>query len=418
MPEIKIDGRSVNFTEGETILEAALGSGIDIPRLCRHPALSVSGSCRVCVVEIEGHTGLRTSCSTFAEELMVVYTKSDKVIEGRKAALEFLLSGHPAECAICDSSGDCQLQEAAFAAGCETSFDSGNKNHINRKIIPGQRILYDPAKCISCSLCSRFLEEKTGEKQLTFIHSGGETRLSLYPGKKIVNSYSLNITDICPSGALTILNEKGRAHKWELTETPTICIFCARGCNINVYTSSNEIYKIKPRVNHDVNEYWMCDKGRNLCLGEDKTGRRARGAYIRREGKLLNCSREEAVLLSARLLRDYKPEELAVLGSGYATIEENYLLAKFASEMGIKNMDFNRMVIPGSGDEFLYSDDKCPDSRGAKLAGINSGKKNDDLQWLIDDIKHRGIKGVILLEDNLLRNLTAGGRKRLKNLIC
>lgn len=159
MPTLIIDEKVIEFKQGQTIIEAALNSGIDIPHFCYHPKLSVSGNCRICLVEVEKMPKLVIACSTLASDGMVVHTKSNKTLDARNAVMEFILINHPLDCPICDEAGECKLQEYAFDHGKgESRFDE-IKVRKEKRVQIGPRIKFDAERCISCSRCIRFSDE-------------------------------------------------------------------------------------------------------------------------------------------------------------------------------------------------------------------------------------------------------------------
>ncbi|NWF90892.1 MAG: (2Fe-2S)-binding protein, partial [Ignavibacteriaceae bacterium] len=262
MPKFILDGIEIKFTQGQTIIEAAKAHGIDIPHFCWHPSLSVSGNCRMCLVEVEKMPKLVIACSTLASEGMVVHSQSQKTIEARNAVMEFFLINHPLDCPICDEAGECKLQDYAYQHSKGESRFIDEKNHKDKRVPLGPFVMFDAERCISCSRCIRFCDEIAKDPELTFIKRGDRVTIVTYPGEELDNPYSLNTTDICPVGALTNRDFRFQARVWDMSATKSICFGCSRGCNSEIWVRNNEVLRITPRYNEEVNSYWMCDYGR------------------------------------------------------------------------------------------------------------------------------------------------------------
>jgi NADH-quinone oxidoreductase subunit G len=402
MPKITVDGQEIEFKQGQTVIEAARENGIDIPHFCWHPSLSVSGNCRVCLVEIEKMPKLAIACSTFAADGMVVHTKSEKTLQARNAVMEFLLINHPLDCPICDEAGECKLQEYAFKHGYgESRFDE-MKNRKDKRVALGPRIMFDGERCISCSRCIRFSDEIAKQNQLTFVQRGDRVTIKTFPGEEFDNPYTLNTVDICPVGALTSRDFRFKARVWDMSSTKTICPGCARGCNIDMWVRNNEIMRLTPRENPEVNDYWMCDWGRLNTFKFVNAENRIDGAIIKENGELKNVSIEEGINTAAKELKKYKGNEIAFIGSAFATCEDNYAFAQFAKEQfSANNIDFARYINEDDQDDILIRADKTPNSWGAENTGIKPGKGGLDFKEIIEEIKKQNIKALVVMEDNI-----------------
>lgn len=230
MPNINLDGKIIEFKPGQTIIEAARDHGIEIPHFCWHPELSVSGNCRICLVEVEKMPKLVIACSTLASEGMIVHTKNEKVIAAQNAVMEFLLINHPLDCPICDEAGECKLQDYAYKYSVGESRFVEEKVHKDKRVPLGPRVMFDGERCISCSRCIRFCDEIAKDPELTFTKRGDRVTIVTYPGEEMDNPYSMNTIDICPVGALTSRDFRFKARVWDMSSTNSICIGCSRGC--------------------------------------------------------------------------------------------------------------------------------------------------------------------------------------------
>lgn len=400
MPKIIIDGKDIEFKQGQTIIEAARDAEIEIPHFCWHPKLSVSGNCRVCLVEVEKMPKLVISCATLAVDGMVVHTKSEKALEARNAVMEFLLINHPLDCPICDEAGECKLQEYAFAHGKGESRFEEIKNRKEKRVQLGPYIKFDAERCISCSRCIRFSSEIAKANQLTFVQRGDRVTITTFPGESFDNPYSLNTVDICPVGALTNQDFRFKTRVWEMSKTNSICVGCSRGCNIEIWVRNNQILRLTPRHNEDVNSYWMCDDGRLNTFKHVNSETRIDGTFIRKNGNLQKVTREEALNKAANKLKEFKANEILFVGSAFATCEDNFVLKKFAKSLGTSKIFFAKHIKEGDQDDILIREDKTPNTFGAELVGLIPFDKNS-LEEIIDSIEERKIKAIYLMEDDI-----------------
>ncbi len=401
MPKLLINGHEIEFKQGQTVIEVARDNGIEIPHYCWHPSLSVSGNCRVCLVEIEKMPKLVIACSTLAAEGMVVHTQSDKTLEARNAVMEFLLINHPLDCPICDEAGECKLQDYAFHHGYgESRFDE-IKNRKEKRVTLGPRIMFDGDRCISCSRCIRFSDEIAKANQLTFVQRGDRVTIKTFPGEEFDNPYTLNTVDICPVGALTSRDFRFKARVWDMSETKTICPGCARGCNIDMWVRNNEILRLTPRENLEVNDFWMCDRGRLNTFKFVNAESRIDGALIRENDETKKVSIDEGIYKAAQVLQKYKANQIAFIGSAFATCEDNFALAKFAREnFSANHIDFIRYTDENDCDDILVRADKTPNSWGAENTGIKPGNNGLKLDAIFSEIKKGNIKALFVMEDN------------------
>jgi NADH-quinone oxidoreductase subunit G len=402
MPKLVVDEKEIEFKQGQTIIEAARDAGITIPHFCWHPELSVSGNCRICLVEVEKMPKLVIACATLAAEGMAVSTMSQKTVSARNAVMEFLLINHPLDCPICDEAGECKLQDYAYQHSIGESRFVEEKVHKDKRVPLGPYVMFDAERCISCSRCIRFCDEIAKEPQLTFVKRGDRVTIVTYPGKELDNPYSLNVTDICPVGALTNRDFRFKARVWDMSATRAFCTGCARGCNDEIWVRNNEVLRLTPRYNEEVNSYWMCDYGR-VNTFKNINENRVDGPFTRREGELVRAGWDEAFAYAASEIKSFGKEEIAFLGSPYATNEDNFIFARFAKTVvGGKHIDFMRRINPEFGDEFLKRDDVTPNSLGAEVSGVTPTKGGLDFDGIINGIKEGKIKALYILEDDIV----------------
>jgi NADH-quinone oxidoreductase subunit G len=401
MPYLTIDDKQVEFKQGQTIIEAAVTADIDIPHFCWHPKLSISGNCRVCLVEVEKMPKLVIACSTLAAEGMIVHSKSQKTLEARNAVMEFILINHPLDCPICDEAGECKLQDYAYSHGKGESRFEEIKVRKDKRVQLGPFIKFDGDRCISCSRCIRFSDEIAGANQLTFVKRGDRVTITTFPGESFDNPYALNTTDICPVGALTNQDFRFKSRVWEMSSTKSICVGCSRGCNTEIWVRNNEILRLTPRLNEDVNSFWMCDNGRLNTFKFVNANSRVDGNYIKENDELKKVDWLYAISKTADYLKKYKGNEIAFIGSPFATCEDNFTMVKLAKALGVSNIDFAEHNIQGDQDDILIREDKTPNSLGAKLVGVKPAQNGMNLEGILRSIKEGNIKALYVMEDDV-----------------
>ena len=402
MPNVKItlDGVQFEVDNKKTIIEAARENKVHIPHFCWHEKLTPAGNCRICLVEVEKMPKLAIACMTQVAEGMVVNTKNERVINAREAVMEFILINHPLDCPICDEAGECKLQDYAYKYSKGFSRFVENKVHKPKRVDIGPHVMLDTERCIMCSRCIRFCDEIAGEHQLEFTQRGDRVELTTFPGESLDNPYSMNVVDICPVGALTNKDFRFKSRVWEMSFTDSVCNGCARVCNIEVGVRNNEILRLNPRRNDDVNSVWMCDHGRLDTWKNVNAENRIKSPMIRKEGQLVEVGWDEAIAKVASELKSFHKGEVAVLGSAYATNEDNYVFAKFAKEvLGTKNIDFARH-LDGTDDAVLIRADKTPNAAGAAAVGIHPLDGGMNFEKIIAGIREGKIKALYALESN------------------
>jgi NADH-quinone oxidoreductase subunit G len=299
MPKVKVDGVELEVPAGATVLQACELAGKEIPRFCYHERLSIAGNCRMCLVEVKpGPPKPQASCALPAAEGQEIRTDSEMVKKAREGVMEFLLINHPLDCPICDQGGECDLQDQSVAYGRGNSRYHEHKRAVTEKYM-GPLIKTVMTRCIHCTRCVRFSEEIAGVDEIGALYRGENTQISTYLEKAATHELSANVIDLCPVGALTSRPYAFEARPWELKKTLSIDVSDAIGANIRVDARGREALRILPRVNDDVNEEWLSDKGRYQVDGLGK--RRLDRPFIRIDGKLKAVSWDEALSAVARI---------------------------------------------------------------------------------------------------------------------
>jgi len=383
MAKIKIDGKELQVLDGITILEASDIAGIEIPHFCYHKELSIRGSCRMCLVEVEKMPKLVPACSTTVKDGMNIFTRSEKVVKYRKGVLEFFLIDHPLDCPICDQAGECTLQDYVYNYGSAVSRFTEEKEHFQRRKEFGPHVLHYTERCILCGRCIRFCEEISGTRELAIFNRGVRCEIDVFPGKRLDNKLSGNVVDLCPVGAMISKEFLFKSRVWWLSRTESICPICSRGCNIEIDSRDNKILRVRPRPNPEVNSYWMCDDGR---FGWDFVHREDRltSPLEREGGEMVPISWAQAIRLVkerlSQIISNFGKEAVAAIASPYLPNEDNYLLRVLLhSVIGSPHLALyqppqvgERMVFPSG---FTIEADKTPNLSGARDMTTTEGKE-------------------------------------------
>lgn len=424
MATCTIDGKGITVDSGTTILQAAQRLGISIPHYCYHPNLSIAGNCRICYVEVEGIPKLLTSCSTVVTDGMVVHTQSEMVQRGRKDVMELLLLNHPLDCPECDQAGECKLQDYSFKHGNGASRLKEPKR-VNPPKDLGPSIVLYTNRCIMCTRCVRFCKEISGYEELGVFNRGAHNQIDIFPGKPIAHKMAGNVVDICPVGALVDKDFLHKARVWHLLSTPSICPGCSKGCNIDVDVHHNEIQRLKPRLNPDVNECWICDDGRYGYHQWNDVEYLIQPLQKREENQQ-PVSWDEAVHTAAEQLRnlaeEHGPDSVAVIGSAMATNEENYLLKVLGRDiLNTSHVALYQNEPDGYSETFrsgfTIEPDKNPNTAGArKMLGLQEG--DNGLESILAKIQSGAIHGVYMLANDFRNGFSDAELQLLDSLRC
>ena len=417
---VQVDGVWMQFPRGLNAIEVARRAGKFVPHYCYHPKLSISGNCRMCLVELgspkldhdrkpvlaaDGRPEIswmhkpQIGCATLVAEGMGLRTDSPLVEECRKGVMEFLLINHPLDCPICDQAGECKLQEYSVQYGNDGSRFTDDKVKKPKRVDIGERIVLDDERCIMCSRCIRFSKEMVNDDVLGFIDRGSHTTLAVHPGKRLDNNYSLNTVDICPVGALTSKDFRFQMRVWFLKETKSICTGCATGCNTIIGSREGLVYRQTPRENEAVNSQWMCDEGRLGFHYIHHPDRLKEPVAKVGQGRLPTPWSEIIPRLAAQL-RELQPSQIAIVASGRMTNEEAFILGEIRQLLGGESVLTDIVPRFGEADGVLRSADLNPNTQGLELLGIShQGQNLAHIRYGIDTGR---IQAVLVLHENLL----------------
>lgn len=420
MATVTIDGKKYDFEGRPLLLQFCTDRGIEIPHFCYHPSMSVPANCRQCLIKvgtpavdratrepkldedgkpvIQYFPKLQTSCSLAITDGMVVHTHrtSDLVARAQKDNLEFLLVNHPLDCPICDQAGHCPLQIQAYKYGPEGSRFEFEKVHKPKHIPLGPRVTLDGERCINCTRCTRFTQEVSGSHQLTIIERGVNNFPMTPPGVEFDEPYSMNVIDICPVGALTSTDFRFKARVWEMSSTPSITATNAKGSNCYYWVKDNKVLKVTPRQNMEVNDYWLPDVDREGY--ERFNENRPAGPSVKASNGHLPSSWQSAYEKASSLLESVDGSRVLFIGSPYATVEDNYLLSRLAKAVGAAAPVYLPHVQPGTGDNWLVTDDKSPNASGCDRLGFAAA----DASVLRSKLESGAYDLVYVLEDDVV----------------
>ena len=392
MPIFHVDDQPVEFEPGEKILAATLRSKIEIPHYCYHPGLSIVATCRMCLVDIvdlgNGRPApkLMTSCSTDAAEGMKVVTQNDKVKEGRELVMEFLLVNHPLDCAICDQAGECSLQDYSYEYGSGESEMEYSKRVYGWRDI-GTFVMLERNRCIHCTRCDRFTREVTGTHEFGMFNRGHQLTVDTFTDRPMTNKFQGNMADICPVGCITEREFRFKKRVWRLEKTNSICTHCSTGCNVTVEQHQNRVYRLKPRENQAVNQWWMCDDGRISMRQFSQTAHRIFHPMGRVRGRLIKASWEQIYEAIKAKLAELNPQsqEVLALTDTHASNEELFLLKKLLAEVFASNQIFFPLRAWSQPEtdypiDSLITTDKTPNRAGALAMDLRGDEDDTQLK--------------------------------------
>ena len=342
MVEIEIDGKKVEAAPGSVIIQAAEQAGTFIPHFCYHKKLSIAANCRMCLVDVEKAPKPMPACATPVTQGMVVHTKSDRAIKAQKSVMEFLLINHPLDCPICDQGGECQLQDLAVGYGGGASRYDEEKRVVFHKDVGPLISMEEMSRCIHCTRCVRFGQEIAGSMELGMSHRGEHSEIETFVGHTVDSELSGNMIDICPVGALTSKPFRYQARTWELSRRKSISPHDATGANLIIQVKNNQVMRVVPLDNEDVNECWIADRDRfsyEALNGPDRLTQ----PMLKQDGQWITVDWTTALEYVAngvkQIKQDHGANALGCLASPHSTLEELHLATQFMRGLGSDNID-------------------------------------------------------------------------------
>jgi len=341
MVNIEVDGKPMQAPKGSMIIEATDRAGIEIPRFCYHPKLSIAASCRMCLVDVEKMPKPVPACATPVMDGMKIYTSSRRAIDAQHGVMEFLLINHPLDCPICDQGGECELQDLAVGYGRSVSRFTERKRVVRDKNV-GPLVQTEMTRCIHCTRCVRFLEEIAGTSEMGGTGRGDRLEIGTCVENSIDSELSGNIIDLCPVGALTNKPFRFSARAWELVARPSVAVHDGVGSNLHYHVRNGRVLRCVPRENEAINESWLADRDRYSHFGLYADDRVLQ-PQVKENGVWRSISWDEAMAAAAATLRagvnQHGPETLAALMSPSAATEEYFLAQALLRQLGSNNID-------------------------------------------------------------------------------
>jgi formate dehydrogenase major subunit len=344
---LEIDGAPVTVAAGTSVMRAATEAGVRVPKLCATDTLEAFGSCRLCLVEIEGRKGYPASCTTPVEPGMKVRTQSDKLARLRRGSMELYISDHPLDCLTCPANGSCELQEMAGVVGLrEVRYGYEGQNHLNvLKDESNPYFTFDPSKCIACSRCVRACDEVQGTFALTLEGRGFDSKIAAGAGDFLASECVScgACVQACPTATLM---EKSIIDKGQPDHTViTTCAYCGVGCSFRAEMKGAEVVRMVPNKNGQANHGHSCVKGR-FAWGYATHPDRIKTPMIRKsiDDAWREVSWEEAIAYAAselqRIQAKYGRGAIGGITSSRCSNEETYLVQKLVrAAFGNNNVD-------------------------------------------------------------------------------
>jgi len=342
MVEIELDGKKVQVPPGSMVMHAAEKVGTYIPHFCYHKKLSIAASCRMCLVDVEKAPKAMPACATPVTMGMVVRTKSDKAVKAQKSVMEFLLINHPLDCPICDQGGECQLQDIAVGYGGGESRYEEEKRVVMPKDVGPLVSMQEMSRCIQCTRCVRFGQEIAGVMELGMSHRGEHAEIETFVGQSVDSELSGNMIDICPVGALTSKPFRYNARSWELGRRKSVSPHDSAGANLIVQVKNNQVMRVVPFENEDVNECWIADRDR-FSYEALNSAERLTKPMLKQGGVWKEVDWQTALEYVANGLKTIKAEQgaqaIGLLASPHSTVEELALAGALVRGLGSSNID-------------------------------------------------------------------------------
>ena len=361
---LTIDGREVTVAAGTLIIRAAERTDIYVPRFCDHPYLAPLGACRQCLVEVEGQRKPLTACTTPVGEGMVVKTQwsSEMAKDAQEGVLELLLINHPLDCPMCDKGGECPLQDQALAYGPGGSRFVDQKRRFVKPVPISPLVYLDRERCVLCARCTRFASEISGDPFIELFERGALEQVAIFEDEPYESVFSGNVIQICPVGALTSAKFRFKARPFDMASERSVCNMCASGCNTIVQSRRDQIVRVLAADNAEVNEVWMCDKGR-FGHGYVQRPERIAEPMVRKDGEFVAVSWAEAfrVVVEAIHAARRAGQRTAALSGGRLADEDAYALSRFArTVLGTNDVDHRSRAGSAEEDEVLHRVARSP----------------------------------------------------------
>ncbi|MDQ3619943.1 MAG: NADH-quinone oxidoreductase subunit NuoG [Actinomycetota bacterium] len=329
LANVTINGHTVKTQPGRTLIDVAEEIGVYVPRFCYHPGMRSVAVCRMCLVQIEGQRKLMPACATPVTDGMVVNSVDPQAVDAQSGMLEFLLINHPLDCPICDRAGECPLQDQTYRHGPGSSRYVEEKRTFEKALEISSLVVLDRERCVLCWRCVRFSDEIAGDQFIQLVDRGPGTQILTFADEPFDSYFSGNTIQICPVGALTSKPYRFVSRPWNLQSAPSVCAYCSVGCPISNESRSDKLVRVQALPNENVNDFWICDKGRFGYHYVDSE-ERLTNPLIRSGGEFEGTSWGAAVQGIAEKLKD--AGKVGVIAGGHLTTEDAWAIAKLAKK--------------------------------------------------------------------------------------
>ena len=333
MATIHVDGKSYEVNGSENLLQACLSLGLDIPYFCWHPSLGSVGSCRQCAVtqyaNPEDTRGrLVMSCMTPASDNSYISIEDKEAKDFRESIVEFLMTNHPHDCPVCEEGGHCHLQDMTVMTGHDRRrYRFTKRTHYNQEL--GSFISHEMNRCIACYRCVRYYNDYAGGTDFGVYANASRVYFGRPESGTLESEFSGNLTEVCPTGVFTDKTHSARYNrKWDMQYAPSVCQGCASGCNISPGERYGEIRRVENRFNGEVNQYFLCDKGR-FGTGYVNREDRPRQPQFRNVAGVTNISVDRAL---DSVIAYTKGKKVLGIGSPRASLESNFALRELVGQ--------------------------------------------------------------------------------------
>ncbi len=341
-PEVNvtINGETIKTEKGRLLIDVAEEAGIFVPRFCYHPGMKSVAVCRMCLVKVEGQGKLLPACATPVDEGMIADTVDSTAVDAQKSMLEFLLINHPLDCPICDRAGECPLQDQTYMHGPGTSRYIEPKRTYEKALEISELVVLDRERCVLCWRCVRFSDEIAGDRFIQLVDRGAGTQILTFNDEPFDSYFSGNTIQICPVGALTAKPYRFVSRPWDLEETPSVCSYCSVGCPITNEERGGDLVRVQAMPNEEVNDYWICDKGR-FGFHHVSADDRLVTPLVRSEaGEFEVAGWARALEVAAEHLKDKK---VGIIAGGHLTTEDAFAVSRFARGV-LKSNDIDSRI--------------------------------------------------------------------------
>lgn len=338
---VTINGRTVKTAKGRLLIDVAEEMDVFVPRFCYHPGMKSVAVCRMCLVQVEGQKKLLPACATPVDDGMNVNTVDPEAVDAQRDMLEFLLINHPLDCPICDRAGECPLQDQTLAHGPGSTRYIEPKRTYEKALEISELVVLDRERCVLCWRCVRFSDEIAGDRFIQLVDRGAGTQILTFNEEPFDSYFSGNTIQICPVGALTSKPYRFVSRPWDLETAPSVCNYCSVGCPMTNESRSGKMVRVQALPNEQVNDFWMCDKGRfgyHFVSDEDRLD----NPLIRGDEDAFETTTWGRAYAAIAERLEGK-ERIGVIAGGHLTTEDAYGISRLAREV-LKTKDIDSRI--------------------------------------------------------------------------